>query len=86
MDMGSNDQDSDLIQYVRAHADKITQSSAYFVDIVELAEQIQDTPENRLKLADQLRKNLPLLKAHAEAWQGLLTRITSVPRSKDRQD
>ncbi len=73
--MTNDDPDNDLIRYIRARAGDITKASAYFVEIAELADQIQDIPDSRVKLANELRKNLSLLEAHAEAWQGLLMRI-----------
>lgn len=71
----SNNAD-DLIQYVRESADSLTRGAAYLVDIVELAEQIKDTPENRTKLSGELGRKRSLLEAHAAAVQGLLERAT----------
>ena len=72
--MRSKDQDSDIIRYVRKHGKELI-GLRYFTEIVNLADQIQDVRDSREKFNAELRKNLPLIEAQVEAWQGLLDRI-----------
>lgn len=71
--MESDDKDSDLILYVREHADEIMAASNYLSEIVNLAGGIKvDNVENRAKFAAELRSNAALLKGHAQVIKSLL--------------
>lgn len=75
--------DDDLIQYVRDSADELAVGAAYLVDIVELADQIKDEPDNRAKLAGELGRKRMLLETHLAAVQGLLARAAPDPADAD---
>lgn len=77
--MDGDNQDSDIVRYVRKHGTELI-GLRYFAEIVDLADQIQDIPENQVKLRAQLRKNLLLVEAQVAVWRGLLHRIEAEER------